>query len=369
MNQSPAWDGYRSFVVARKVRESDTVTSFYLKPEDGGALPAFRPGQFLGLKLDVPDQLVPVMRSYTLSDSPSQTEHYRLSIKREPAPMDAPDASPGVSSNFMHDYVHEGSTLQARAPGGDFVLRAEGKGPVVLLSGGVGCTPMVSMLSAIADAGAARDVWFVHGVRNGAEHAFGDHVRALAAGHDSIHVHIRYSRPGPGDIQGRDFDSAGHVDMELLRQLLPGPAPQFYLCGATPFMRSLYQGLTAWGVDPFQINYEFFGVASELSGDAAPAEPAAAATAADTGESFEVTFKASGVSATWTPADGSLLELAEAAGVAADFACRSGVCHTCIRTVTDGTFEYMHDDVIPAASDDEVLICSARPTSDLVMDM
>jgi len=369
MSQPPAWDGHRRFRVIRKVPESGTVTSFYLAPEDGGALAPFRPGQHVGIKLDVPGQLVPVMRSYTLSDSPAQADHYRLSIKREPAPADAPDAEPGLASNFMHDRVGEGAVVELLAPGGDFVLRPEGKGPVVLLAGGIGCTPLVSMLAAIADAGSGRDVWFIHGVRNGAEQAFGDFVRGLAAAHPNIHVHLRYSRPGADDVEGRDYDSTGHVDMELLQSLLPGPSPQFFLCGAVPFMKSLYQGLVGWGVDPFQINYEFFGPASELTGEAAaPATPEPVPGAA-ADEVHKVTFRRSGVELLWTPTAGSLLDLAEANGVMADFVCREGRCHSCLQHVADGGFTYFRDGVFPPMSDDEILICSARPTSDLVLDL
>lgn len=368
MNQTPAWAGYRPFVVVRKVAESTTVSSFYLQPEDGEPLPAFRPGQYIGLKLDLPDEFVPVMRSYTLSDSPHRADHYRLSIKREAAPVDSPDAPAGAASNFMHDHVEEGSVLQLRAPAGDFVLRAEGKGPVVLLSGGIGCTPMVSMLSAIADVDSTRDVWFVHGVRNGEEHAFGAHVRALAAKHDNVRAHVRYSRPGVGDVAGRDYDSTGHVDIALLQALGVNTGAQFYLCGATPFMRGLYRGLVDWGVDPFQINYEFFGVASNLGVDEAAGDvPPEVAGAAD--ESHSVTFKTAGITAIWTPVAGSLLDLAEASGVQAASACRSGICHTCLVNVVDGSFTYLHDDIIPTAADDEILICSARPTSDLVIDL
>ena len=358
MSQTPAWEGYRRFTVTRKVPESATVTSFYLVPEDGSELASYRPGQHIGIKLDVPGQFIPVMRSYTLSDSPAERGHYRLSIKREPAPTDDPGQSPGVSSNFMHDHVAEGSTVELSAPGGDFVLRPEGKEPVVLLSGGVGCTPMISMLAAINDVGAARDVWFIHGVKNGVEHAFGDFVRSLATERPNIHAHIRYSQPGADDVLGRDFDSTGHVDMDLLRQLLPGPTPQFYLCGATPFMTSLYQGLTEWGVDPFQINYEFFGQASDLTGKAG----------LDDGESHQVTFRRSGVTVKWTPAVGSLLELAETHGISPDFVCRAGNCHTCVQHVVEGAFSYLHEAIIPPMDDSDVLICSAKPDSDLVLD-
>jgi len=370
MTAEAAWAGYRTFIVDRKEPECETITSFYLVPEDGGELPAYRPGQFLGFALDVPGRMTPVIRSYTISDSPARAGYYRLSIKREAGPADQPDVPPGVSSNFFHDHVNVGSTLQVRAPSGDFVVRPEGKGPVVLLSGGVGCTPMISMLNAIVDAGAGRDVWFVHGTRNGREHAFGAQVRKIAAEHENVRVHICYSQPNANDVLGTDYDAEGHVSVEHLQDLLPDTSPQIYLCGSTPFMKSLYNGLVDWGVDELQIVYEFFGTACELREKAAPTpDEAAAAMGLAPGTSFDIEFRQSGVTAAWTPTSGTILQLAEANEVDADFICRAGMCHTCISTVLDGAFEYVSDDVVTPFGDDDVLICSARPKSDMVIDI
>ncbi len=370
MDAATNWEGYRTFVVDRKEPESATITSFYLVAEDGGALPDYRPGQFLGFALDVPGRMTPVIRSYTISENPRQSGYYRLSIKREQAPADQPDVPPGASSNYFHDHVQVGSTLQVRAPSGEFVLRPEGKGPVVLLSGGVGCTPMISMLNAVVDANAGRDVWFIHGTRNGREHAFGAQVREIAAGHDNIRVHICYSQPDEDDVEGTDYDTHGHVSVDLLKEILLDQAAQFFLCGPTPFMKSLYNGLADWGVDELQIVYEFFGTACELREKPALTPEQAAAEmglAADT--SFQVEFRQSGITAAWTPTSGTILDLAEASGLDPDFICRAGMCHTCISTVLDGAFEYTHDDVVTPMGDDEVLICSARPKSDLVVDV
>ncbi len=367
MVTEPGWEGCRTFLVDRREPESETVTSFYLVPEDGGALPTYRPGQSLGFVLDLPDRMAPVIRNYTISDSPKDAFHYRLSIKREPAPADQPDLPPGVSSNYFHDLVQVGTKLLVRPPSGQFALRPEGKGPVLLLSGGVGCTPMIAMLNAIVDAGSTRNVWFVHGVRNGREHAFGAHVRAVSQAHDNIRAHICYSRPDDGDVLGEDYDSAGHVTAELLQSLMPDTSAQVFLCGSTPFMKTLYNDLIDKGFDEFQIVYEFFGNACELR------ETTPEQVAADTGlapdASFKVEFRQSGVSANWTPGAGTILELAEANGVEPDFVCRSGMCHSCLSAVLDGGFEYTHDGVVTPMSDDEVLICSARPTSDLVVDV
>ena len=370
MTQDGAWEGYRAFVVDRKEPESDTVTSFYLVPQDGGAIAPHHAGQYLGFSLQVPGRMTPVIRTYTISEAAADQDHYRLSIKRELAPPDAPDALPGVSSNFFHDHVEVGTELQVRAPAGDFVVRPEGKGSVVLLSGGIGCTPMFSMLQAIAAADTTRDVWYVHGVRSGAEHAFGPEIRVIAAAHDNIRAHVCYSQPGAGDVAGTDYDTEGHVTSDLLKELLPDTRPMFYLCGSTPFMKSMYNGLIEWGVDELQIFYEFFGTACELKEKPPVTAESAAADmglAADT--SFQVEFRQSGVSATWTPASGTILDLAEANGVDQDFICRAGMCHTCLSTVLEGETAYLHDDVVPPPGDDEVLICSARPKTDVVIDV
>ncbi len=234
--------GLRNFVVERKQPESETITSFYLVPEDGAPLPGFLPGQFLTLELDIPGQPRPVIRTYSLSDSPNP-EYYRLSIKREPAPADRPELPAGQSSNYFHDRVAVGTRLRVAAPRGKFHLDPDGRRAVVLLSGGVGLTPMVSMLNAIVQGDARRPVWFVHGVRNGREHAMGASVRRLAEANENVHVHIRYSQPDPDDVAGRDYDSRGRVDMALLKQLLPFDDYDFFICGPTAFMRSLYCGL------------------------------------------------------------------------------------------------------------------------------
>ncbi len=189
MVTEPGWEGCRTFLVDRREAESETVTSFYLVPEDGGVLPTYRPGQSLGFVLDVPDRMTPVIRNYTISDSPKDACHYRLSIKREPAPADQPDLPPGISSNYFHDHVQVGTKLQVRVPSGQFALRPRGKGPVLLLSGGVGCTPMIAMLNAIVDAGSTRNVWFVHGVPNRRENTICGPFSPLSHAHQKKPPH------------------------------------------------------------------------------------------------------------------------------------------------------------------------------------
>jgi len=390
-DSSGGWDGYRTFCIERKEPESRTITSFYLTAKDARPLAPYKPGQFLGFKLDVPGQPEPVLRTYTISDSANDATHYRLSIKREPPPPGQPDAPPGVSSNYFHDHVEVGGELQVRAPSGDFFLHEDGdvdgdggeSGPVVLLSGGVGLTPMISMLNHIVSNGAKRPVWFVHGVRNGDEHAFGAHVRGLAETHANVNAYIAYQEPGPDDIESRDYDSAGFISLGLLESLLPGNEADFYLCGPPPFMKALFNGLLGWGVAESRVYYEFFGPATVLkeSGakDKANRKSAPAATAVPGASTVPgpeaaadgpvVTFRRSGVTVDWDPEIETILELAEANGVTPDFSCRSGLCHTCMCTLIEGEIEYVNDDALLPEEEGQILICSSKPKTDITVDV
>ena len=360
--------GLRSFVVERKEPESETITSFYLVPEDGAPLPGYLPGQFLTLELDIPGQPRPVIRTYSLSDSPNP-EFYRLSIKREPAPADEPDLPAGLSSNYFHAHVEVGTTLRVGAPRGKFHLDPESERAVLLLSGGVGLTPMISMLNAIVQSDAPRPVWFVHGTRNGREHAMGAHVRRLAEENENVHVHIRYSQPDPDDVDGRDYDSRGRVDMALLKQVLPFDDYDFFICGPTPFMRSLYCGLLSLGMSESRIHYEFFGPGSMLTEEAKPAGPVEVPTAeAELTGGTQVTFARSGVTASWDPACESILDLAERQGLNLAYSCRSGICHTCMCELTEGEVEYL-DEPLDEPDPGYVLICCSMPKTNLVLEV
>ena len=361
-------DRYRTFVVDRKEPESETITSFYLVPEDGVALPRFLPGQFLTFELNIPGQPKPVLRTYSLSDCPN-SDYYRVSIKRESAPADRPDLVPGSSSNYFHDQVGISTQIRVGAPRGKFHLDPDSERAVVLLSGGVGLTPMISMMNAIVQSGTQRPVWFIHGTRNGHEHAMGAHVRRMAEANENVHAHIRYSQPEADDIEGRDYDSRGRVDVALLKQVLPFDDYEFYLCGPTPFMRSLYCGLLSLDVSEERIHYEFFGPASILKEDAKPIGTAKVPTAeTELAGGIQVTFARSGVTASWNPACESILDLAEQQGLNPDYSCRSGICHTCMCELVEGEVEYLED---PLDEPDPgcVLICCSRPKTSLVIEV
>ena len=355
----------RTFVVDRKEPESKTITSFYLVSEDGKPLPRFLPGQFLPLKLDIPGQYKPVVRTYSLSDSPTR-DYYRLTIKRELAPPDRPDLYPGVASTYFHDEVGPGSKLVAQSPRGKFFLDPGGENSVVLLSAGVGLTPMISMLNAIVDLDSDRPTWFVHGSRNSREHALGTHVRQVAKENSNVQVHVRYSQPLSQDIQGDEYDDVGYVDIELLKRLLPDNGFDFFLCGPTPFMKSLFGGLLDWGVSESHIHYEFFGPASALEERAQVAPAKRAAEVVQCCEEIEVTFSKSALTANWNPSFESILDLAEAKGLSPDYSCRSGICHTCICELEEGEVEYVLEPLEPP-DQGSVLICCAKPKTDVVV--
>jgi len=364
---SSTQEQYRGFVVNRKIPESESITSFYLVPEDGKPLAPFLPGQFLPLKLDIPGHFKPVLRTYSLSDSPNR-DFYRLTIKRLLAPPGRPEIYPGVSSNYFHDQVEVGSKLLAKSPRGKFTLDPSQDKPVALVSAGVGLTPMISMLNAMVAEGSNRPIWYIHGTKNKQDHAMGDHVRRLAAENKNVEFHIRYSQPGEGDLVGRDYNEPGYVDLKLLKKILPSKDMDFYLCGPGPFMKSMFDGLLDWGVPEPQIHYEFFGPASVLKDRAKVSTPKRVAQISQCCEDLEVTFAKSGVKANWNPSFESILDLAEANGLSPDYSCRSGVCHTCKSTLQEGEVEYVEEPLDPP-DEGTVLICSSKPRTNLVLDI
>ena len=236
----------RELVVTKKVKESADITSFYLAAADGGTLPAFKPGQHLPIELTIPGQADVTRRSYSLSGAPADT-HYRLSIKRE---------TDGVASRYLHDYVAVGDHIHARAPSGDFVV-PEGDDPLVLVSAGVGLTPMVAALHATS--GTDRPIWYVHGARDHRQHALRDEVAQTIATRPNAASHILYSQPMADDAIGSGFDAVGRITAQTLLDLNAGPDAQYMLCGPAPFLSDLRQGLEAAGVPNGHIHFETFG--------------------------------------------------------------------------------------------------------------
>jgi hypothetical protein len=345
-------DAYVGYEVFRVEKESETVSSFYLRRADGKALASHQAGQFLPIRVAIPDVSEPARRNYTVSDGPNR-EYYRLSIKREDG---------GLVSGFLHDHARPGFRLEAMAPRGKFVVDATVDRPVVLISGGVGITPMIAMTNhLISEERRTRHVrptFFIHGTTNGRTLAFDRHLRSLARVHDSLKVHIRFSRPDAVDRLGDRHDSVGRVDMALLKAVLPFDDHDFYLCGPVGFMQSLHDGLIGLGVRDDRIHYESFGPATVLERSRRQPPSAASGIAVDP---VTVRFAASDVEAEWSPDRGTLLELAEASGLSPAFGCRSGICGTCATRITCGAVHYYVEEPVGPRADGEVLLCCATP--------
>jgi ferredoxin-NADP reductase len=356
------WNGLRKFTIARKNAECDDVFAFYLKPHDGRPLPAFKPGQYLTFQLDLPGRDKPLVRCYSLSDGPHQKDYYRVTIKKEKAPPDKPDVPPGAGSSYFTDVVKVGDILNVKAPTGHFSLDMTKTNPVVLIAGGVGITPMLSMASAIAASGSKREAWFFFGVRNRREHIHKAELEKLAAENDNIHLHVCYSKPGDKDVKGRDYHHEGRVGIELLKELLPSNNFEYYLCGSGAFMKSLTDGLEAWGVPDKNVYFEAFGPATVKKKIAAP-------SAAETVHlaKINVTFGRSGKTVRWEPSAGNILEFAIARGVKIDSGCCAGSCGSCVVAIKSGSVDYLKKpDMEPEAG--TCLTCVCRPKNDLVLD-
>jgi ferredoxin-NADP reductase len=357
------WTGWREFRVNRKHPESAEITSFELEPVDGGNLPGFLPGQFLTLELTIPGQAKPVLRTYSLSDYPAAGKpirQYRLSIKREPAPKDL-NVPPGLASNFLHDHVAEGSTLRIRPPAGSFVLDTSSTKAIVLISNGVGITPMIAMAKAALQQPSPRPIWFLHGCRNGAFHAFRQEITELAAAHPHLHLHIAYSRPSPEDAG--HFQSEGYVDGALVRSLVNQDA-DYFLCGSPPFMQGLIAELQGAGIAESAIHFEMFSREPRSTAQASAESSSSETTSTETSSSLTatITFARSGQSATWASSDpdDTLLAFAEAQGLEPAFSCRAGVCGTCACRVIEGEVHYISEPSA-AVAQGSALICIARP--------
>jgi len=360
---APSWSGFRDFRVERRIFESpdESICSFYLKPVDDAPLPSYKPGQYLTFQLPVIDPASGkpknIIRCYSLSDRPGK-DHYRVSIKRVLPPGDVPDAPPGLSSNFFHDAIQEGDHVFVKPPGGHFFLK-DGNGPVVLIAGGIGITPMLSMLNETLEQESDREIWLFYGVRNSADHAMKGHLKTLDQKHPNFRLHVCYSSPGTDDREGRDYQHAGRVDIALLRQLLSLQVYDFYVCGPRPMLETIVPALEDWGVADENIHYEAFGPASLFR--ASREEPSAGQV------NVSVTFSKSGKTLTWDGSTDSLLEFAEDNGIHIDSGCRAGGCGSCQTTIEDGDVDYLQEPDFDA-DPGTCLMCVSRPKQDLVLE-
>lgn len=263
--QQGGWAGFRAFRVQRRVEESDVITSFYLVPQDGGPIADFEPGQYVSVKVDIPGEPNTHIRQYSLSNAPGKP-YYRISVKREDALHGKPDGKVSVD---LHQRLQEGDALCLSAPAGDFTLDRSDKRPVVFISGGVGLTPLVSMLNTLAETDPHRQVTFIHAARNGDVHAMKEEVEQLAFRHPQISVYWSYEKPTDRDRAQKAFHKEGYIDLNWLQQVVPTKDASFYFCGPIPFMKALNGMLKDWGISAADIHYEFFGPSGSLEAETA----------------------------------------------------------------------------------------------------
>ncbi len=355
--QAPAWPGFRQMRVTNIKKESDSVTSFILSPIDRQPLPLFHAGQFVVLRLHLAYDKPPILRSYSLSDLPA-ADHFRISVKSE---------LNGIGSTFLCQQTQEGGELDISAPRGSFTLRP-GQSPVVLLSAGVGATPVMSMLHALAAERSQREIWWIYGARNRVDHPFAEESRSLLKQLSRGRGYIVYSRPTAVDRVGADFDAPGHIDTALLERIGVPRESDFYLCGPASFLQNMHDGLRNWGVLDGNVHTEIFGSLEGITPGMAQVDHTPHLPHGAPGSGPPVSFARSGIAVAWDSKFGSLLELAEACDVPVRWSCRTGVCHTCMTGLIAGSVTY-NPEPLERPSAGNVLVCCSQPNGDVTLDL
>jgi len=355
--QAPAWPGFRQMRVANINKESDSVVPFILSPIDGQPLPLFQAGQFVVLRLHLAPDKPPVLRSYSLSDLPA-ADHFRISVKGE---------LNGIGSSFLCNRTQEGDVLDVSAPRGSFTLHL-GQNPVVLLSAGVGATPVMSMLHTLAAERSKREIWWIYGARNRVDHPFAEESRSLLKQLSRGRGCIVYSRPAATDQVGADFDAPGHIDIALLQRIGVSQGSDFYLCGPSSFLQNMRDGLRNWGVLAGNVHTEIFGSLEAITPGMEQVNHTPHLPEGLPGSGPPVSFARSGITAAWDPKFASLLELAEACDVPVRWSCRTAVCHTCITGLIAGSIVY-NPEPLEWPAPGNVLVCCSQPNADVTLDL
>jgi ferredoxin-NADP reductase/MOSC domain-containing protein YiiM len=356
--RATAAPGFRALKVVRLDHESSDVVSVVLEPTDGRPLTMPLPGQFVVLRIRPEANGPAILRSYSLSDLPIST-HYRITVKREPN---------GIASNYVTTQLRTGDVLDVSSPRGAFIL-GPGDLPVVLLSAGVGVTPVMAMLHALAAEATPRPVWWIHGARNRLDHTFAREARDLLSKLPRGRSHIQFSRPDATDRPGVDFDAVGRLSVMVLEKLGVPREAEFYMCGPAAFLDEFASGLVAWGVARDRVHTEIFGSGKAITPgvkDLSNRLPHAPAGSPGTGP--RISFARAGLTVSWDDKFQSLLELAEACDVPVRWSCRTGVCHTCESGLVSGSVVYDPEPLEPPAAGN-LLTCCSRPREDLVVDI
>lgn len=353
-----AWEGRRTLRVSAVVDETADVKSLFLTDPDARPLPRFLPGQYLTLSLPAGPGGDEVVRCYSLSERP-RPEYYRLSIRRQDAPAESVDIPHGVASTWLHRHARIGMTIECEAPKGAFFYNPGEPRPAVLIGAGVGVTPLVSMLEAVQHTRLKTPTYAFFGFRDGSSHLFADAVNAIAEANPLVKPHYAYSRPAETDRLGVHYHSRGHVSLEVLRRELPSSNFDFYLCGPGRMMQTLVPELLDWGVPEDSIHYEAFGPAS--------VNTKAGASLLEKAVGSPVRFAPGAEPLVWDGSNGSLLEMAEAAGVPIGSGCRAGNCGACRVHVVEGKVNALRKPGVVLAPG-ECLACISLPEGPVVLD-
>jgi ferredoxin-NADP reductase/MOSC domain-containing protein YiiM len=359
----PAPPGFRRLAVTTIDRESADVLSLTMQGPEGQSLPLALPGQYVVVRLQPTSGAPPFFRSYSLS-GPISTERYRISVKVEPN---------GAAGTYLRDHIRAGDALDVSSPRGSFILQS-GEQPLVLLSAGIGVTPVLAMLHSLAEARSARPVLWIHAARDREHHPFAAEVRRLMLALMRGRSYVCYSRPGSRDKMGEDFDATGHLSRSVFNELGIPQEADVYLCGPARFMADIKDALATMGVAPQRIHVELFNGSESMTpgvvdaATQAPHLPKDDAGRADSGGPL-VSFARSGIAAHWNAAAyRSILELAEACDVPVRWSCRTGVCHNCESGLVSGTVVY-EPEPLENPADGNLLICCSRPIGDVVIDL
>jgi ferredoxin-NADP reductase/MOSC domain-containing protein YiiM len=355
----PATPGFRPLAVTMIGRESADVLSLTTQSRDGQPLQTALPGQYVVLRLQPAIGGPPLFRSYSLSGAPS-TERYRISVKVEPN---------GAAGTYLQEHVRVGDTLDVSSPRGSFILQI-GERPVVLLSAGIGVTPVLAMMYALAATHATRQVLWLHTARDREHHPFAAEVRRLMLALTHGRSYVCYSRPGSRDRIGEDFDAAGHLSRSVFDAVGVPRDADVYLCGPKRFMADMKATLATFGVTPERIHVEIFnGSESMTPGVVGAATRAPHLPDDDANTGPLVSFARSGIAAHWkASAYQSILELAEACDVPVRWSCRTGVCHSCESGLVSGTVVY-GPKPLDNPADGNVLVCCSQPVRDVIIDL
>jgi len=352
----PAWAGFRSLEVTAAHEESRTVRSVTLADPDGAPLPPWRPGQSVAVRISGDETQETLIRNYSLSNW-AGAGYYRISVKRE---------KHGAASNYIHSRVRVGDTLQVAAPRGAFFL-TEAKSPVILMSAGVGVTPVLSMLHTLAATESPRQVWWLHAARDQSQHPFAAESRALLDQLSNGHTRVFYSRPEPAEQLPANTE-CGRLSAAVIAQLGLPRTGDVYLCGPASFMDDVSARLVELGFEPAQMHTEIFGATAAITPGIAAAAVPPHLPVGPPGPGPLVQFARSGITAPWGPPATSLLEFAEECDVPVQWACRTGVCHNCETVMISGTVDYTLEPLEPPAPGN-ILLCCARPAEPIVVDL